>query len=337
MTAVHYDAANFRAFDPVRGVPLNVPLPPGHASKLGVRFFDAFVDAQPWDEDTKYWFVYLCACVLVPLSMCPLTGALFVWGKSNIAKSSTIICLLKAYPFHRLFVIPPTIRPDFAFSSCINDLGEMMKDCITCLEVETDFSVPVNQLNSIISAEHVTSDVKFGNTRTVERWNAPSVWVGNNVPEYPLSKFLPYLRRHIVVEATKKPVGMKPSVEEVDESFGPFLFKLSAAFHEKVSELKRMREAGNPLGSEMDIWRHLPDYFHRIHRRVLAGRDLSLAIVLDPMWLEQWARRPTSCRLTHSASAPNLIATLPARASVPCPRTSPCATRCPRPAPTNSS
>jgi hypothetical protein len=284
-----YDKTYFRKIDFVNGKFVEGQLPVDHWKTIRVDHLDGFVNAQKhWDEDTKEWFIYAEGEMLYPNSMSRWdVFSLFVLGPPNVAKSSSLLKLCKAFPNHRIFDVSPDDKSIFTYQDCMDDMHNMTIDIERCLEVDKDYPISSNTLNLHAVGEPASSPVKNGSTRSVPAWEARMIWAGNHFFGYPALKLPPVIRRTVIFEALYKPNGAAPTELEVYTTFGDYMKKFALCHHERNWMYDELKRRGHPTGSITDVWKVLPKYLHKVKNRILGERNICLALLNDFTWLEK--------------------------------------------------
>lgn len=138
-----------------------------------------------------------------------------------------------------------------------------------CYEMDKHFAYAQSEMQSAMVGESVQMNIKFATAKTLT-WVIPFLLLGNEVADW-VDKQGSMTRRILLFEFLKKVKDADPYLkEQLQKEMPYFILKCNMAY--------RITAAGH---AKTDIWKLVPDYFHRTRDRLRARINPLVAFLND--------------------------------------------------------
>jgi len=233
--------------------------------KVPTPVLDSIFTHQQMDSEIIKWFHVFFGRMFYPLHQFDKWQVVaFIKGVAGTGKSTLGNLLLSIFPMDLVGNLSSNIEEQFGLAA--------IADCLMwiCLEVKSNFKLPLNDLQSMISGELVQIAAKFKDARTV-KWSAPGMMFGNEVP--PWKDIAGALMRRFVL------FMFEQKVDESKVNSG-LLDQLRKELGTIIPKVTMIYRAVAFAGEHSDIWHHLPEYFKLTRRKFLTSTS-PIATFLD--------------------------------------------------------
>ena len=257
-------------------------LPSKHWSKDSVPIISDNIKAQRFDLHTQQTLWFSLARLQRPLD--GLQYALFVVGRPNSGKSTLLLFPTLFVPSEYRAIIPANAEAVFGLQLLISKECKFVKHLGAILDMNGRISIPPAQLNSIITGEEVTVQVKQQDTRTAV-CDMPFVASGNSIVRDPNpTNMAAQLRRYVYINFDILPNvgGEAISVASVLRAMPAYIRMTTIVYHEFWYNKNR---ADARYKNSNNIWTFVSPYIRDLQLDAMSEVSKASRFLADNTWL----------------------------------------------------
>lgn len=227
--------------------------------------FDSIFEHQKMERDVIKWIYVFFGRMFYALHDWDKWQVVpFLKGVAGTGKSTLGNLLLRIFPQEFVGNLSSNVEKQFGLDTLAD------KFIWICLEVKSNFQLPLNDLQSVISGELVQVARKFKDARTI-KWGSAGMMFGNEVPPWKdiagalMRRFVLFMFEQKVDEA----IINSNLLEDLHRELGTIIPKVTMVYRRVALE-----------GGSKDVWHLLPEYFKLSRRKFLTSTS-PIATFLD--------------------------------------------------------